>query len=321
MRKLTEAKQILASLGLPKRQQNERSALTLLALCGMKPKDQWAMATAVSMSVVGNKDNAKYEGIMRFLSEHYKTKYAENSRETFRRQTLHQFVQAGIVKHNPENPDLPTNSKDNHYRITPEALKVVRTYGCEDWGPELASFKRKIGTLQEKYIKQRNMRMIPVTLQDGTELVFSPGKHNEVQIAIIKEFASRFAHGSEILYVGDTANKELHIDTDGLKRLGIPIDQHSKLPDVLLYDKKRKWLFLIEAVTSHGPVSPKRIIELEELLKNCKVGKVYVTAFPDLREFKRHTNDIAWETEVWIAEKDLYSHMIHFNGDRFMAPR
>ncbi|MFS2517149.1 MULTISPECIES: BsuBI/PstI family type II restriction endonuclease [Parabacteroides] len=29
--------------------------------------------------------------------------------------------------------------------------------------------------------------------------------------------------------------------------------------------------------------------------------------------------DIAWETEVWIAENP--GHMIHFNGDRFIGPR
>ena len=75
--------------------------------------------------------------------------------------------------------------------------------------------------------------------------------------------------------------------------MGIPINEHSKLPDVVLYDKKRKWLFLIEAVTSHGPVSPKRIVELEKMLKDCKVGKVYVSAFPDFKEFKKHTANIA----------------------------
>lgn len=78
-------------------------------------------------------------------------------------------------------------------------------------------------------------------------------------------------------------------------------------------------LFLIEAVTSHGPVSPKRLLELEAFLKDCKVGKVYVTAFPDMAEFKKHSGNIAWETEVWLME--VPDHMIHFNGDRFMGPR
>lgn len=319
MSKLTEAQQILAAFGLPKQQQNERSGLTLLALCHLKETDIWKASMKISMAVVGNKDNAKYEGVMRFIAEHYNKKYAENSRETFRRQTLHQFVQAGIVEHNPENPQLPTNSKDNHYRLTDAALKVIRAFGSKKWKQEVKAFRKNVGSLQEKYNQSRRLQMIPVKLSNGKELNFSPGKHNQVQAAIIKEFAPRFARGSEILYVGDTANKDLYVDSESLSTLKIPINEHSKLPDVVLYDNKRNWLFLIEAVTSHGPVSPKRIVELEKLLKDCKAGKVYISAFPDFKEFKRHTADIAWDTEVWLM--DSPEHMIHFNGDRFIGPR
>ncbi len=319
MSKIEEAKQVLKALGLPERQQNDRSALTLLALCNLKKTDKWINAKQVSMSVVGNKVNAKYEGIMRYIAKHYNKLYAENSRETFRRQTLHQFVQAGIANHNPENPKLPTNSKDNHYRISPEALVVIKAFGTKKWDKEIEGFIKKIGSLREKYANQREIRKIPLKLMDGTVLKFSPGKHNEVQIAIIEEFAPRFAPGSELLYIGDTAKKDLYLNTKELEMLGIPIDQHSKLPDIVLFDKNRNWLFLIEAVTSHGPISPKRIIELEKLLNKCKVGKVYVTAFQGLKEFKRFTNDIAWETEVWLVE--IPDHMIHFNGDKFLGPR
>jgi len=318
MSKVTEAQQILIAFGLPKQQQNERSALTLLALCNLKEKDKWKKAKKVSMAVVGNKENPKYAGVMRFIAEHYRKQYAENSRETFRRQTLHQFVQAGIVEHNPDNPQLPTNSKDNHYRLTDAALKVIHAFNSRKWNEEIKLFHKNIGSLQEKYNKTRNLQMIPVKLANGKELRFSPGKHNQVQVAIIKEFASRFARGSEILYVGDTVNKDLYIDTKSIISLGIPINEHSKLPDIVLYDKKRKWLFLIEAVTSHGPVSPKRIVELEKFLKDCKAGKVYISAFPDFKEFKKHIADIAWDTEVWLM--DFPEHMIHFNGDRFIGP-
>ena len=319
MSKLTEAQQILEALGLPKRQQNERSALTLLALCHLKESDKWKEAKKVNMSVVGNKENAKYEGIMRFIAAHYNKQYAENSRETIRRQTLHQFVQAGIVEHNPENPLLPTNSKDNHYRISDSALNVIRAFGTKNWNAEGKIFHKNVGSLKELYIKGRNLNMLPVKLTNGKELKFSLGKHNLVQIAIIKEFAARFAHGSDLLYVGDTANKDLYINLESLKLLNIHITEHNKLPDVILYDKKRNWLFLIEAVTSHGPISPKRIVELENMLKDCTAGKVYVSAFPDFKEFKKHTADIAWETEVWLM--DFPDHLIHFNGDRFMGPR
>ena len=146
MNKIEEAKQILGELGLPQKQQNDRSALILLAFCNLKEKDKWRKAKAVSMSVVGNKENAKYEGVMRFIAEHYNKQYAENSRETFRRQTIHQFVHAGIVIHNPENPQLPTNSKDNHYRLSPEALIVIKSFNTKNWKREIKFFTENIYT-------------------------------------------------------------------------------------------------------------------------------------------------------------------------------
>jgi type II restriction enzyme len=319
MSKLEEAKQVLEALGLPKKQQNDRSAYILLALCYLKEEDKWSKAKAISMSVVGTRENPKYEGIMRFITEIYKKQYAENSRETFRRQTLHQFVQAGIVFHNPDNPLLPTNSKDNHYRISPEALKVIKSFDTKNWNKEIRYFKENVGLLREKYNRQRELHKISIKLKDGTELIFSPGKHNEIQVAIIEEFAPRFCPGGELLYVGDTAQKDLYINKSGLEELGISIEHHGKLPDVVISDKKRNWLFIIEAVTSHGPVTPKRIIELENMFRECKAGKIYVSAFPDFKEFRRHTSDIAWETEVWVVS--FPDHMIHFNGDKFIGPR
>ena len=85
------------------------------------------------------------------------------------------------------------------------------------------------------------------------------------------------------------------LEKEQLRAIGIPIILHEKLPDLVVYDKKRKRIFLIEAVTSHGPVSPKRYIEMEKILKNCKIKNIYVSAFPNINEFRRHIMDIAWE--------------------------
>lgn len=256
---------------------------------------------------------------MIFVNDNYNKTYAPNTRETFRRQVLHQFVQARVVDYNPDEPNLPVNSPKAHYALTKEVLEVVKAYGTKNWKKEVDNFIATVGKLSEVYLKERDLIQIPVQLANGDVIKLSAGKHNEVQAAIVEKFAPRFANGGTLLYLGDTAKKDLFVDEKTLKELGIPIDQHSKLPDVVIYDTTRNWLFLIEAVTSHGPVSPKRIVELEEFLKNCKVGKVYVTAFPDMSEFKKHSNNIAWETEVWLME--VPDHMIHFNGDRFMGPR
>jgi len=311
MSKVNDAQFILEAIGLPRAQFNEMAALTLLALCDIRETDKWVDAKKQSLGVT--------KGIMNFVNEHYGKNYAPNTRETFRRQVLHQFVQARIADYNPDNPSLPVNSPNAHYAITDEALAVVKAYKSKKWKATIVDFVSSVGRLSEVYLKERSLKMIPVQLANGKTIKLSAGMHNEVQAAIVEKFAPRFANGGTLLYLGDTAQKNLVVDEETLGTLGIPINQHSKLPDIIIYDQVKGWLFLIEAVTSHGPVSPKRLLELELFLKDCKLGKIFVTAFPNMSEFKKHSNNIAWETEVWLM--DMPDHMIHFNGDRFMGPR
>lgn len=59
-----------------------------------------------------------------------------------------------------------------------------------------------------------------------------------------------------------------------LCELGFEITLHDKMPDVVLYREDKDWLYFIESVTSVGPMDDKRIIELQELTKNVKSGKI-----------------------------------------------
>ncbi len=163
------------------------------------------------------------------------------------------------------------------------------------------------------------MKHAAIKLGNEKTVTLSASKHNEIQAAIINEFVPQFVKDGEVLYVGDITNKGTHLDKKILRELKIPIDMNSKLPDVVIYDRKNNWIFLIETIASHGPVSPKRRIELEESFKDCKAGRIYVTVFPDLLEFSNHSDNIAWETNVWAV--DSPSHMIHFNGNKFIRPR
>jgi hypothetical protein len=182
---------------------------------------------------------------------------------------LHQFVQGRIADYNPDKPDLPVNSPNAHYAISEVALSVIQKYGTSEWDTAVTEFKEQIGTLTEAYEKERALHLVPVTI-NGEEIKLSAGKHNEVQAAVIEQFAPRFASGAKVLYLGDTANKDLFVDKEGLEKIGIPITEHSKLPDVVIYDEEREWLYLVEVVTSHGPVSPKRMLELEDFFKDCR---------------------------------------------------
>lgn len=307
MSKIDEARDILEQLGLPPDQQNDISCLTLLALVGLSEDDAWSQAAKPSRTI---------HQILGFMRDVYGREYAENTRETVRRQVIHQFEQARLVDRNPDSPELPTNSPRTHYGLTGEALNVIRLYQRKSWKSKLRAFRSSHGALLEVYQRRRQMREIPVRISTGEEIRLSPGKHNRLQALVMSDFGPRFAPGSILLYLGDAARKLLHLDREKLARIGVPFSEHDKLPDVVLYDEERNWLFLIEAVTSHGPMSPKRVEELEATLKNCVATRLYVSAFPDFRLFKQHVGNIAWETEVWIAE--IPDHLIHFNGDAYL---
>ncbi len=309
MSKLDEARDLLEQFGLPPAQRNEISCLTLLVLAGLSEDDPWSDATKPSRTI---------HQILGLIRHAYGKEYAENSRETVRRQVIHQFEQARMVDLNPDAPDLPTNSPRTHYGLTEDALKVLRLYGSDRWYTELADFRSRHGTLIDTYRRRRQMHEIPIRTTTGEDFRLSPGSHNMLQASVVSEFGPKFAPGAELLYLGDAADRTLHLDREKLDELGVAVDEHGKLPDVVLYDEDRNWLFLIEAVTSHGPVSPKRLEELEAGLRHSTATRLYVSAFPDFQQFRRHLDNIAWETEVWIAE--IPDHMIHFDGDRFLAP-
>jgi type II restriction enzyme len=256
---------------------------------------------------------------MDFIRTRYKVNYAPNTRETVRRQVLHQLVLGGVADYNPFDPELPTNSPRAHYAISEPALKAVKSFGAREWETNVAQFLSRRTALMEVFQRRRSKQLVPVKFPDGKLVALSPGAHNKLQKAVVEEFATRFTEEPTLLYLGDTAEKGLYIEAEVLKSLHFPITEHDKLPDVIILDTKRNWIFLVEAVTSHGPMSQKRVFELEQALRDCPAGIVYVSAFADTKEFRRHIDEIAWDTEVWIA--DMPEHLIHFNGDRFLGPR
>lgn len=308
-KKIADALDVLKSLGMPRAQQNERSALSLLSLLDLKPGMSWEEAGKPLRGITP---------MMEFFKEFYGKEYAPNTRETVRRQTVHQFVQAGLALPNTDDPKRPPNSPDTVYQIEPSALELLRSFGSVEWDERLHVYQSSVQTLVSKYAKERKMTMIPVRLSRGKILELSPGGQNELISLLLNEFCSRFTPEGMVLYVGDAGKKLLHFDREGLEALGVKIEEHGKMPDLVVYHHKREWLVLVEAVTSHGPVSPKRHAELRELFKESSAGLVFVTAFLTRKAMLKHLSEIAWETEVWVAEAP--SHMIHFNGERFLGP-
>ena len=230
---LSDALAVLEAIGMPRAQRNERSALCLLALLGLRPGGSWDALKSPLMGITP---------IMDWVRDQYGKTYAPNTRETFQRQSMHQFVAAGLALYNPDNPARPVNSPNAVYQIAPAVLDLLRTYGSNKWKAMLEAYLAQGATLTQQYAKHRDMQMVPVQIAAGKTINLSPGAHSDLIRAIIEQFAPRFLPGAQLIYVGDTGDKMGYFDVDRLTQLGVVTDNHGKFPDVVFHHSQKNWL-------------------------------------------------------------------------------
>lgn len=308
-RRLGEAVDALTALQFGPRQRNETAAYALLALLDLRSDQSWAEARDPLRGITP---------IIGFVADAYGVRYAPNTRETIRDDAVKFFVEEGLVLRNPDDPTRPTTSGKTVYQIEKSALELFRRFGTPEWAPTLTTYLESREHLKRELARSRDLARVPVTLPDGSRVTLSPGGQNPLIKAIIERFCPLFAPGGVVIYIGDTENKFVHFETASLAALGVSLDPAAKIPDVIVHHIGKDWLILVEAVTSAGPVDGKRRKELKDLFAGSKVGLVFVTAFESRRAMRSFLSNIAWETEVWIAEDP--AHLIHFDGERFLGP-
>lgn len=307
--KIQQALEILIMLGMPLQQQNERTARCLLALLNLYDETPWFEATNPMLGI---------RGILDFIRERLEFPYAENTRETIRDESIKPLIAAGVLIYNPDKPNRAPNSPETKYQISDDALSLFKQYGSESWEDSLNKFQVDRVTLIDLYARLREFQKVSIALDDGKEVQISPGDHSELIRQILDDFRPRFAPNSKILYIGDTGQKWGYFIESLLSDLGVSLNKHGQMPDVVLYMPDKNWLFLNESVTSNGPIDGRRYEELMSIFGNSKAGLVFVTAFPKRATMRAYLSVLAWETEVWIA--DSPDHLIHFDGEKFFGP-
>lgn len=314
-----EAIQILEAISFPLSLMTaagqRRLARILLAVGKLTPKSAWS-------------ETAAWEGpgswcprtrdIIPFVNKNYGENISSGSYDDVRRKNLDFLVASGLVLRSPANPNAATNDSTRGYAINPAAADLFRKFGTNGWKKAVAAFRSAYPRLDELLLRKRDQKKIAVKLPEGVSIELLDSSHNEIQKAIIEEFLPRFVPGAAVLYIGDASQKTVFIKKERLLELNFFELAHDRLPDVVVYDPKRNWIFLVEAVHSSNPVSHLRHLQLEQLTAKCTVGVVFVSAFKDRKTFAKWIGEISWETEVWLAESP--EHMIHFNGDRFLGP-
>lgn len=309
---IDEAIDILVSLGIPIKGQTsrrlERMAMVFLAVAGVT--EQWKQASAIH--------TLKTRDIIDFCNKYFEENISSGSYDDIRRKDLKLLVLAQIVINSADNPSAATNDPTRGYSLSNDLKKLLNVYGTREWDVLLEVYLANKVLLRDQLARERHLNKVPVTLSNGNTLELSSGNHNILQKRIVEEFLPIYGKDASILYLGDTTNKMLYVDHDTLNKLQFFELSHGRLPDVIAYDVKTNWLYLIEAVHSSGPISEIRLLELKKLTRNCTAEIIYITAFLDRTEFKKWVSEIAWETEVWIADNP--EHLIHFNGHKFLGP-
>ena len=308
-KRLEETSLLLKAFGFDAERSNERSARVLLALLQLGPTTPWSEAKNPRLGV---------RAIADWIRDHLEHSYAENSRESIRRFTLHQFLAAGFLVMNEDEPGRPRNSGKTNYKVVPEALTVIYQFGKDNFESLIEAHLILAPGLTSIYGAPRMLSRIPVILPDGQEITLDAGGQNFLIKAIIEDFCEYFTPGGEVVYIGDAESKLTETSKVRLGELGIQVDSHGKLPDVIVYQADKNWLFLIEAASTHGPVDAHRYGELKEVFKGSICEIVYVSCFPDRATMRGYLSDLAWETEVWNAAEP--THLIHLNGSRFLGP-
>lgn len=313
-RLINEALIILDGLGVPltalTARRRERIALVFLAVCDISNVAQWSQVKSQS-----DGRSLRSRDIIRYVNEFLGETISSGSYDDIRRKDLRLLVDTDVVV--GTNPTAARNDSTRGYAVNDDFATVIRAFQTSEWQTHLDNLVQP-HLLAEKLARKREIPKTVVHLPEGIALTLTPGEHNLLQKEVIEQFLPRFGHNAEVLYVGDAAKKLLHLNQARLQALHFFDLSHGELPDIIAYSADKNWLFLIEAVHSFGPISPSRRLRLAHLTQQCTAAIVYVTAFLNRATFRKFIAEIAWETEVWIAEEP--DHLIHFDGDKFFGP-
>ena len=290
----------------------EKIAMALLAAGDIKSSSDWSKVKST---------NSGYSVTTKQCIEFYNSYLDEDmslgSYDYVLRDGLRKLIIGGIVDRS--KPQANISDATRGYRVSTEYAKIIKKFGEKDWEKLVESFNKTHKTYRERIEQKRDLPKIPVVLPDGRTFELTDGEHNMIQQQIITEFLPRHGHGAMLLYCGDADNKYgIIYEKEKLESLGIKDIAQNKLPDIIAYSEKEDWIFLIEAYHTSNPITPERKYELEIMLGDAARKCCFVTAFENQAAYRSCPEDLAWETEVWVATQP--DHMIHLNGSRFQGP-
>lgn len=317
---IAEMQEILQSLGLEKKLLNLRSACVVMALSGLEEGTPWEEANGRSLGI--------HEIIACINAGSYGGKsYAENSRETVRKDTIRPLLISGLAVKNPGKSHVHNSAKTN-YRLTDEFVALLRVYGTTRFDMERTRLLARMDRQKKASSALSELSKRTVILSDGLTIDITHDGQGDIIQAVIEEFLPHFAADAEVMYVADAAGDifvEHRLDKKALEfiRKAVTSEDTSTgtllKPDVVCWDAARGWLYIFEACATTGVIDEKRKTDLASMFSGLTQRIIFVTCFRDRDAMRPWLSQLAWETEAWTAEEAY--HLIRFDGARFLEPR
>ncbi|HEX8271159.1 MAG TPA: BsuBI/PstI family type II restriction endonuclease [Longimicrobiaceae bacterium] len=244
--------------------------------------------------------------------------FADNSREPIRDETIKEgLIRVGAVV---ERPGLAPTSQHPRYALAADFARLFLA-GDDELADEAAAWQRShlsAGALARVQLVRRAAAAgtagdaVLVRFPNGESRHMAAGPSTEITRAVVEDFAPRFLRTPAVVWVSESKRKVVARDEELARAVGLPIEAHKVLPDIILADLATPdpLLVFVEAVASDGPISDARRRDLLRILEeggHDPRNAAFVTAFLDrgVGPWRRLAPSIAWDSFVWfVSEPD-----------------
>lgn len=301
---IDEIKDILEKLDFPKRFITEQTAICIKAMID-KTERKGLLAGHENLS-----NGARIHDILNFARNVINKQVAENTREAYRKTSLMPLMNFGIVVRH----QLSTNDPNTYYRLHPDYAHLFSEKNIKERNRILNQLKDKLAKYKKRAVRKHlKSKEVVVQINSNQTFTLSPGEHNLLEKSVVEVFGHAFLNKQQIVYLGDTTARKGYQNRTLMRKLNLPIDTATSLPDVILFSETEYHLAIVEVVTSSGPVNSIRLKQLQKFtLGPKKLGYTisYISSFPSRAIFRRFVEEIAWGSSVWIENEP--NNIVHF---------
>jgi len=191
---------------------------------------------------------------------------------------------------------LKAKSPNSCYRLANSFVDILRE---DNWQSILDQW------IQGDAVRRRH-ELQAVAAAEAKKM--ADNSHTQLIQASINHYVPAFLPGYEVLYVDDgDGDRITEEQKEILAKAGLALELGDAMPDVLLWNPEKSFLWVIEAVTSDGEVDSHKVAQMTNFSNRHNIQSIgFTTTYPTWKKFaerqKQTKANLAINSHVWILE-------------------